>query len=114
MFLKIKCTFIELSPFSSDRDDFFSSDLEYSNFQDELNNHPEGEGVIKGTGGFRKFRWDIANNKGKSGGCRVIYLHIPLKNIFYLALIFSKSKQVNLTESQKKQLKGVVGFLKQE
>jgi hypothetical protein len=43
---------------------------------DELTLHPDVGSVIQGTGGIRKMSWKTGkNDKGKSGGVRVLYYY---------------------------------------
>lgn len=42
---------------------------------------------------------------GKRGGVRVIYYNVTSKGRIYLALIYPKNEQDDLTEAQKKVLK---------
>jgi hypothetical protein len=42
--------------------------------------------------------------RGKSGGARVIYLHLPENHVLYLFLLFKKSDTANLSKSQRNQL----------
>lgn len=61
---------------------------------------------IKGSGGFAKVRVaDNKNNKGKSGGLRIIYFDLPLLEIVFLFLIYPKSIRDNLTLKQVAALK---------
>ena len=69
---------------------------------------PDAGDEIRGTGGCRKLRYAIAaNNKGKSGGVRVITFfsgaHMP---VFRLAA-FGKSAKINLTKAECSSLKSV-------
>jgi len=63
--------FIETSIFTKLLSKYMKDD-EYRLFQLYLMNNPDKGDLIKGCGGVRKIRWAI-NNKGKSGGIRVIY-----------------------------------------
>ncbi len=61
---------------------------------------------------FRKLRWTLPG-KGKSGGVRVIYYSlVPSTGRLYLAHIYPKSEQDNLTSAQKAQLKALTDRLK--
>ncbi|MCL5260966.1 MAG: type II toxin-antitoxin system RelE/ParE family toxin [Gammaproteobacteria bacterium] len=67
---------------------------------------PETGVLIAGTGGIRKLRWQTGkNNKGKSGGVRVLYYYD--KNILVVLLItlYRKSDQENIDANEKMQLK---------
>lgn len=60
--------------------------------------------LMKGTGGFRKFRV-ARGGKGKSGGARVIYIykneHFPV----FLITVFPKNAKDNLSKAERNKLK---------
>ena len=62
--------------------------------------------VMKRTGGFRKARWSRGGS-GKSGGVRVIFYYFVKGNVLYLAMVYPKNEQENLTSDQEKQLKQI-------
>lgn len=73
---------------------------------DELTLHPEKGTIIQGTGGIRKIRWRTGkDNKGKSGGVRVLYYYD--NNVVFVLLItlFRKSDKENIDTAEKIQLK---------
>ncbi len=59
---------------------------------------PERHPRIPGAGGFRKARWARAG-LGKRGGVRVIYYFLAPAGRVYLAAIYAKSSQDNLTQA---------------
>ena len=67
--------------------------------------------IIQGTGGARKIRSALPNT-GKSGGVRVIYFDITHLGKLLLILCYPKSKQDDLTQEQRKQVKAVIESLK--
>ena len=83
------------------------SDEEYRHLQNELISNSEKGKVIPGSGGLRKMRWEISG-RGKSGGVRIIYYWIKIKEIILMLLIYPKNEQDNLTPSQLKILKSIV------
>jgi hypothetical protein len=69
--------------------------------------------VIKGSGGFVKLRVaDTRNNKGKSGGFRIIYFDVPALGIVYLYLLYPKSVKDTLSSEQVAALKAASQELK--
>ncbi|MBJ3816845.1 type II toxin-antitoxin system RelE/ParE family toxin [Shimwellia pseudoproteus] len=102
-------TFIELQGFSKRRQELLPDD-EYRAFQEILIEDPETGETIAATGGFRKIRWSLPG-MGKRGGVRVIYYNVTSKGRIYLALIYPKNEQDNLTEAQKKALKQLSDML---
>ena len=72
---------------------------------DYLEINPNSGDVIKGTGGVRKLRWKTGkNNRGKSGGVRVLYYY---KNEILILIItlYSKSDQENISDAERNELK---------
>jgi hypothetical protein len=70
---------------------------------------------MPGCGGLRKIR--LANprrGKGKRGGARVIYLHVPEVNWIYLLDIYGKDEKEDLSAAEKKILKRLAEEFKQE
>ena len=69
--------------------------------------------VIQGTGGYTKIRVPLkAQNVGKSGALRVIYLDCPLAQRVFLMMIYSKSNLGNISDAAKKTLKQIGQELK--
>ncbi len=86
-------------------------DEDYRRFQNELIENPERGDVIQGTGGFRKARMRLAGG-GKSGGARVIYLHLPEHDVIFLGTLYKKSKRETLTDNEKQNLKQIAQSIK--
>lgn len=68
--------------------------------------------VMRGTGGFRKFRYAGVKNKGKSGGMRVIHLYVSNDGEVHLIDIFEKSDKENLTKAEQNELAKIAALLK--
>ena len=102
-------TFIELQGFSKRRQVLLPDD-EFRAFQEILINDPEAGDTISGTGGFRKIRWSRPGT-GKRGGVRVIYYNVTIMGRIYLALIYPKNEQDELSQEQKKMLRQVAELL---
>jgi hypothetical protein len=76
---------------------------------DTLALSPEKGVIIKGTGGVRKIRWRTGkDNKGKSGGVRVLYYYDKNTVIVLLVTLFKKSDIENIDNTEKTQLKKLV------
>jgi hypothetical protein len=75
-----------------------------------LAQHPDDGVVLSDTGGIRKLRWG-ARGKGKSGGARIIYYFRDLNMPLYLLTGFGKGDKINLTKSEKMQLRKTVDAL---
>ena len=65
-----------------------------------LSENPTAGDMIKGTGGLRKIRWSLDNNKGKSGGSRVIYYYQNENKPLFLVTVYIKSKKEDLTQEE--------------
>jgi mRNA-degrading endonuclease RelE of RelBE toxin-antitoxin system len=97
--------FIETTDFSKVRSSFLS-DEDYEEFKKKLADRPEWGDVMPGCGGLRKLRIaDPKRGKGKRGGARLIYLHIPQIEHFLLLEIYGKNEKEDLSNYDKKTLK---------
>lgn len=72
-----------------------------------ISENPEAGDIIPGSGGARKVRIP-KEGKGKRGGYRVVTYYMDKDTPVYMVTVISKGQQANLTEDQKKQLKGNV------
>lgn len=110
----MKKTFIETSGFTK-RVTEILDDQTYAEFQQHLMTDPESGDVMPGCGGLRKVRLrDPRRQKGKRGGSRVIYLHVPEANWILLLDIYDKNEQEDLTAAEKKVLKGLAQRFKEQ
>ena len=72
-----------------------------------------GGKVIPGTGGLRKLRWrDPRRGKGKRGGLRIIYYHLPEGSQVWLVTLYSKDEADDLTVAEKKTYRGLISEIK--
>jgi len=102
---RMKKTFIESSEFTAWIRRYLDDDA-YAAFQQLLLESPDRGVVIPGCGGLRKIRLaDPRRGKGKRGGVRVIYLHVPEVNWIFLLDIYSKDEKDDLTADEKKLLR---------
>ena len=73
-----------------------------------LAQYPDAGEELQGTGGCRKLRFAIrGNNKGKSGGVRVITFFTGSAMPLFLLTVFSKSQKVNLNKTERNELKAI-------
>jgi hypothetical protein len=75
------------------------SDEEYARFQEALINRPDMGDLIPGGGGLRKVRWRL-ENRGKSGGVRIIYYWMTRDDQLRMLYVYPKNRQENLTKQQ--------------
>jgi hypothetical protein len=98
-------TFVETTDFSKWRPRFLPDDA-YAELQKELIANPQKGDVMPGCGGLRKVRIaDPKRQKGKRGGARVIYLHIPEAEQILMLDIYRKGEKDDLTTAEKKDLR---------
>jgi hypothetical protein len=75
---------------------------------DYLARNPDAGEELQGTGGCRKLRFAIrGNNKGKSGGVRVITFFSGAAIPVFLLTVFGKSQKVNLTQAERNGLRSL-------
>jgi hypothetical protein len=94
--------FIETSVFTKLIVDLIPDDS-YKALQSALMLHPESGALIPGGCGIRKIRWSV-DNRGKSGGIRIIYYFQTSEDKIYFLYAYTKSKQSDLTQEQIKML----------
>jgi hypothetical protein len=85
----------------------------YLEFQKELLRNPNRGDVIRQSGGLRKVRMKLPG-RGKSGGARVIYLHLEERAVIMFFYVYTKAKSENLSAEQLKRLRAAVAIIKQE
>jgi hypothetical protein len=68
---------------------------------------------IRGAGGLRKVRWNLAG-KGKSGGIRVLYIDLPHTQLICMVDLFSKNEKENLSQAERNEIKKVVKLITEE
>ncbi len=108
----MKASFVEATNFSEYREDFLP-DTAFAQLQQQMMENPTSGDVMKGCGGLRKLRVvDASRGKGKRGGARLIYLHIPEVSRFYLVDIYGKDEQEDLSADDKKALRELVEQIK--
>jgi hypothetical protein len=105
-------TFIELPLFTEQITDLLE-DVEYGRFQAELLRSPNKGDVIPQSGGLRKVRMRLPG-RGKSGGARVIYLHLTKYETIVLFYLYTKARREDLSAEQLKRLRQAAGIIKQE
>ena len=105
-------TFIEL-PLLTEQITGLLDDLDYGRFQAELLRLPDKGDVIPQSGGLRKIRMRLPG-RGKSGGARVIYLHLPKYETIVLIYLYTKARREDLSAEQLKRLRRAAGIIKQE
>ena len=90
------------------------SDEDLLTLEEMLLENPQRGDVIEGTGGARKLRIRLNDNRGKSGGGRVIYLDVFEKEKLYFLFAYPKNVQENLTPEQKKAIRKMIELIREE
>jgi hypothetical protein len=86
----------------------YLTDQALSALRRDLLSEPESGDVMPGCGGLRKVRIaDPRRGKGKRGGIRVIYFHVPEAGVIFLMDIYGKGEQEDLSAADKKLLKAL-------
>ena len=103
----MKYIFFESRLFTRRIAELASAEL-YRRLQNDLQADPLKGEVIQGCGGIRKIRLESpGRGKGKRGGLRVIYLHIPEARRIYFVAVYGKDEQDDLDAGQREQLKAL-------
>ena len=74
---------------------------------------PDAGDVIPGLAGARKVRIPL-EGRGKSGGGRVIYVDVVIREQIYLLLAYPKNVQTDLNPEQKKIIRKLIETIKEE
>ncbi len=106
-------TFVELPIFSTRWKEMGLNDDDLRRLQEELLTDPKVGEVMKGTGGVRKMRFAF-EKRGKSGSVRVIYVDFEVYEKIFLITAYTKNEKDNLTDSEKKEVKQLIGILEQQ
>ncbi len=110
----MKKTFIESSEFTKEICQLLN-DEGYASLQRLLMERPEVGKVMSGCGGLRKLRIpDLRRGKGKRGGARIIYLHVPEANWIFFLDVYDKSEKDDLSAAEKKVLRELAVHFKEE
>ena len=65
------------------------------------------------SGGLRKVRMRLPS-RGKSGGARVIYLHLEHQAVIVLFYVYTKGKSANISPEHLKRLRAPAVIIKRE
>jgi hypothetical protein len=112
----MKKRFIEISTFTEQVQTLGPNwDKIYADLQNLLMEDPELGKVIPGCGGLRKVRLaDPKRGKGKRGGARVLYLHVPEADWIFLIDVYDKNEKEDLSAQEKKVWRLLAEQLKDE
>jgi len=83
------------------------SDDDLSELQKAICDAPQRYPVIRGTNGVRKIRITL-EDRGKSGGARVLYVDFVIRGTIGLLHVYPKSAKENIDSNERKILKAMV------
>ena len=109
----MKREFVMTGVFDRNWEQMGLTESDLKNLQDALLMDPKVGAVIPHLGGARKIRFGLRTH-GKSGGVRIIYVDVVVKERIYLLTAYPKNIQENLTPEQKKAIAQLVKTLKEE
>jgi hypothetical protein len=104
-------TFVETSIFIKCWVELGLTDEDLRELQIFILKNPNAGDMIVGTGGAIKVRYAF-RGKGKRGGNRVVYVDAAHSGRIHLLLCYSKGRQDDLTEKQKRLLKAYIKAIK--
>ena len=82
-------TFVETKLFTKRLREYLADD-EYRALQEALIANPQAGDIIRGSGGVRKLRWNVAG-RGKRGGIRVIYYLRSKNGEIWMLTVYAKN-----------------------
>ena len=83
--------------------------------QEDLLLNPEKGSLLQGLGGMRKARSaNPSRGKGKRGGFRYFFLYLQQKQHIHLLMMLDKDEQEDIDTDERKALKGLIDYIKQE
>lgn len=103
--------FIKTTPSFDRKAEKLFSEEALEEFYDYIGQNPKLGKIITGTSGVRKIRWKTGlNDKGKSGGVRILY-HYSEDLLVLLITAYGKSDKDNITDAERNELKRTVPLL---
>lgn len=105
-------TFIQTLQFSRRWDELGLNDDDLKLLESDILQDPEKYPIIRGTGGLRKARIPLDNNKGKSAGARVCYVDFVFAETVYLITVYGKKEKDNLSSQERNEIKKYILELK--
>jgi len=108
----MKREFVRTDVFEKDWKDAGLNDGDLCELENILLLNPQAGNVIPGLSGGRKLRF-AASGHGKSGGARVIYIDVVVREHIYLLLAYPKNVQADLTQEQKRALNKIITTIKE-
>jgi len=107
----MKREFIRTNVFEEDWKDTGLNDDDLCELENILLKNPKAGDVIPHLSGGRKLRF-ATKGRGKSGGVRVIYIDIVVREHIYLLLAYPKNVQTDLSSEQKRTINKIISEIK--
>jgi len=108
----VKREFIRTATFERSWSAAGFGDKELRELENMLLLNPSSGTVIPHLSGARKIRF-APEGRGKSGGARVIYVDIVMKERMYLLLAYPKNAQASLTPDQTRIIRNLIDALRE-
>ncbi len=108
----MKREFIRTDVFAEDWMDAGLNDDDLRELENILLYNPKAGDVIPHLAGGRKLRF-AASGHGKSGGVRVVYVDVVIREQIYLLLAYPKNVQTDLTSAEKRALNKIITAIKE-
>ena len=108
----MKREFIRTDIFEEDWKDAGLNDDDLRELENLLLENPKAGDVIPHLSGGRKLRF-AASGRGKSGGVRVVYVDVVVREHIYLLLAYPKNVRSDLTPEQKRMLSKLIAAIKE-
>jgi len=108
----MKREFIRTAVFEEDWKHCGLNDDDLRELERILLDNPQSGDVIPHLSGGRKLCF-AASGRGKSGGARVVYVDVVIREHIYLLLAYPKNVQADLTPEQRTSLSRVINALKE-
>jgi hypothetical protein len=105
-------TFVELPQFTDAIVELVDDEC-FAVFQKSLLINAKAGKIIRNSGGLRKIRMRLPG-RGKSGGARVIYMHVEAVQTVILFYVYTKAKADDLTAQQLARLRAAAAIIRKE
>jgi len=99
--------FISTHEFDNQWERMGLDDNDLRKLENEIIKNPKVGKVIQGTGGLRKMRYAL-EDKGKSGGSRVLYVDFVIFEKVYFIYTYPKGVKEDITPIERKQFKNLI------
>jgi hypothetical protein len=104
--------FVQEPIFSAVAAELFTDDA-MMRLEVRLMDNPRAGTVIRNCGGARKLRMDIPG-RGRSGGARIVYVYVEMRETIYLIFAYPKNAQADLTPDQERRVRAAAERIRRE